>query len=98
MFVLKEDDVQRWGDTPLSRSIIDDLDKYKWGWGNGKAKKELIMPIITALALRAQEAGIDSKEFKEICIRELDATFYTKENIIKEQIKAMYERIIQSGM
>ena len=72
------------------------LDKYKSGWGNGKEKKALIEPIINALAEKAKEKKIDSKtidDFKNKCIKELDATFYTDEKVIQCEVEKMVKLI-----
>lgn len=73
-------------------SIIIRLDSYKSGWGNGNAKKHLIMPIINALVQKAEAKKIDSnliENFKNVCInQELDAFLYTNaEKINAEVIK-----------
>jgi len=72
--------------------IITKLDKYKSGIGNGKYKKALIGPIITALAAKAQEKHINTNiinNFKNTCTKELDATFYTNADIISNEVKKM---------
>lgn len=76
--------------------LIRDLDAYKSGWGRGEDKKELIEPIITALAKRAAEMKIDSKEveaFKKKCMKELDATFYTDVSIIISEARNMLKTL-----
>lgn len=76
--------------------LIRDLDAYKSGWGRGEDKKELIEPIITALAKRAAEIKIDSKEveaFKKKCMKELDATFYTDVSIIISEARNMLKTL-----
>lgn len=76
------------------KNIIRQLDDYKSGWGNGKAKKDLILPIINALAEKAELENVDKnviEEFRKICIeQELDAFLYTNADVITEQT----ERII----
>lgn len=68
------------------------LDKYKSGWGNGKDKKALIEPIINALTESAKEKGIHANtidSFKNTCMKELNATFYTNATIISKEVIKM---------
>lgn len=76
------------------------LDEYKSGWGKGKEKKQLILPIINALAEKAKEVGVDNKtitEFKTKCNKELDAIFYTDEKVIQKEVDNLI-RLIKSKL
>ena len=78
-----------------SSSIIK-LDDAASGWGLGKVKKNLILPIINALADKAKEMKINSKtigDFKNKCNKELDATFYTNEKVIQSEVEKMVKLI-----
>lgn len=69
--------------------FIQFLDKSKSGWGKGEEKKQLISPIINALAEKAKEVEIDNKtitDFKTKCNKELDAIFYTDEKVIQKEV------------
>jgi len=73
----------------IKPNFIEYLDKSKSGWGNGKKKKALIMPIITALIQKAEEQEISPKvieDFKNQCLKELDAKFYTDEKVIIQEV------------
>lgn len=77
--------------------VITALDKYKSGWGNGKAKKELIMPLVNALCLKAEDRGIDEEvitQTKNICEKELDAIVYTNEKTIIKALEDLYDKIL----
>lgn len=79
----------------LSR-MITLLDLYKSGWGKGKAKKELIFPIVDALCLKAEECGVNPniiEKTKTTCEKELDATFYTNEKTIIKTLENLYDEI-----
>lgn len=81
-------------------SIISLLDVYKSGWGNGKAKKELIAPLVDKLCAKARQVGVPSKliqETKNTCYKELDATFYTDEKVIISALEKLYRSIKQRG-
>lgn len=70
--------------------FIKFLDKFKSGWGKGDEKKQLISPIINALAEKAKEVEIDPKtitDFKTKCNKELNAIFYTDENAIQKEVE-----------
>ena len=76
--------------------IILLLDRYKSGLFNGNDKKELILPIINALAEKAKERNIDDEiveQFKKTCNKELDAVFYTDEKIIQNEVEKIIEKI-----
>ena len=80
----------------IKPDFIEFLDKYKSGWGNGKEKKELISPIINALAEKAKEVEINTNiinEFKTKCFKELDAVLYTDEKVIKSEVKKILQQI-----
>jgi len=80
----------------LKPDFILFLDNYKSGWGNGKEKKDLIQPIINALAEKAKETGIDNSaidNFKNKCNKELDAIFYTDEKVIQSEVEKMVNLI-----
>ena len=81
-------------------SIISNLDYYKSGWGNSKAKKELIAPLVDKLCAKARQVGVPSKliqETKDTCYKELDATFYTDEKVIISALEKLYRSIKQKG-
>lgn len=79
------------------KNIIKQLDDYKSGWGNGKAKKNLILPLINALAEKAELEHVDKNviaEFLKICVnQELDAFLYTDADVITEQTKKIIKLI-----
>lgn len=80
----------------IKPDFIQFLDEYKSGWGKGKEKKQLITPIINALAEKAKETGISNNiinEFKAKCSKELDAIFYTDANIIQEEVRKITKLI-----
>ena len=63
-----------------------------------KVKKNLILPIINALAEKAKEVGIDKStidDFKTKCNKELDATFYTDEKVIQNEVEKIVKLIKQ---
>lgn len=73
----------------IKPDFIGYLDNYKSGWGQGKEKKALIMPIINALIQKAEEEEISNEiiaNFKNKCLKELDAKFYTNEKVIIQEI------------
>lgn len=73
--------------------IIAKIDKDVRGWGNGKAKKTYILPMIESLAELAKEKGIEQSKidmFKKTCIdQELEAWFYTNEKVIINEVNNM---------
>lgn len=78
--------------------IIAEIDNAEWGWGHGKDKKDLIMPLIQYI----EEQAIDKKisvneiqEFKDKCLNELDAIFYTNENRIIDACQNILQRICE---
>lgn len=74
-------------------SVITMLDSYKSGWGNGNAKKSLIMPIINTLIEKAESKKLDAsviQNFKNVCInQELDAFLYTDAEKINSEVKKL---------
>ncbi len=61
-----------------------------------KQKKELIAPIVDAYCKYAQNVGVDSQiiqEVKNACYKELDATLYTNEKTIIENLEKLYDCI-----
>lgn len=76
--------------------IILQLDKYKSGIFNRKDKKELITPIINALSEKAKDDNIDTKEvekFKSNCEKELNAVFYTDEQVIQNEVEKLVRKL-----
>ena len=76
--------------------IILQLDKYKSGIFNHKDKKELITPIINALSEKAKDDNIDTKEvekFKSNCEKELNAVFYTDEQVIQNEVEKLVRKL-----
>ena len=76
--------------------FIQFLDKYKSGWGKGEEKKQLILPIINALAEKAKDAEIDGNvinDFKTKCNKELNAIFYTDEKFIQKEVDNLIKLI-----
>lgn len=74
-------------------SVITMLDSYKSGWGNGNAKKSLIMPIINTFIEKAESKKLDAsviQNFKNVCInQELDAFLYTDAEKINSEVKKL---------
>ena len=96
---INKDNILSFTENEYSENIIKNLDKYKSGWGQGKDKKALILPIINALIEKAEEEGIDKKaveNFKKICInQELDAAFYTNSDKITKEVQKMKSLILK---
>lgn len=66
------------------RKLITDIDKAKSGWGNGKDKKALIMPLVDFITKACWYLPKeDIEEFRQRCLKELDAKFYTDEKEIR---------------
>ena len=81
-------------------NLIIKLDKYMSGWGSGKNKKEIIIPIINALIEKASEVGIDKNiinDFNNSCVKELDAWFYTNGEVIQREVEKMVKLITQKS-
>lgn len=60
--------------------------------GNRNRKKNLIEPVISALAEKATEVGVPKElisEFKNKCLKELNAFFYTDEKVIQAEVESM---------
>lgn len=77
--------------------IIKLLDNKAWGWGNGSKKKALIEPFINSLCNIASDYIVtgDIENIKNSCLDELNATFYTDEDKIIENIKLLRDAIIR---
>ena len=66
-------------------SLIKDIDNATYGWGNGKNKKELIIPLINYIKNQANLSHISNEavsNFEKICYKELNAHLYTDETRI----------------
>lgn len=80
--------------------VIKSIDKYKSGWGNGKDKKALILPIVNKLCAKAKSCNVSQSiidDVKNKCIKELDATFYTNENVIISALQQLRRCILQKN-
>ena len=65
--------------------LVTAIHKKEWGWKHGKDKKALMMPLIEYVEQQAKEKGIAENkisEFKEKCLKELDAPFRTNKKTI----------------
>ncbi len=84
----------------LKPDFIEFLDNYKSGWGKGKEKKSLILPVINAVAEKAKEKGIEKniiEEYTKKCNKELDALIYTNEKVIQSEVEKMVKLIREKG-
>ena len=77
--------------------MIKLLDNKAWGWGNGSKKKALIEPFINSLCNIASDyicVG-DIEKIKKTCLEELNATFYTDEEKIIENMELLKNAVIR---
>ena len=76
-------------------NLITNIDNAKYGWGNGKNKKELIMPFIEFISQSCSYLPKeDIDKFKQTCLKELNAKFYTDE---KEILNAFNKILTQAN-
>ena len=76
--------------------VITVLDLLKSGWGNGKEKKALIAPLVDSYCKHAKKQGAPEdiiQKIKTDCYKELDATFYTNEKAIIENLQMLFDEI-----
>jgi len=76
--------------------IITICDQLKYGLGNGKEKKALIAPLVDAYCEYAKNQGVPediADDVKKSCYNELDAKFYTNEDVIIEKLQMLFDEI-----
>ena len=76
--------------------VITVLDFLKSGWGNGKEKKALIAPLVDSYCKHAKKQGVPEdiiQKIKTDCYKELDATLYTNEKAIIENLQMLFDEI-----
>ena len=77
------------------RQLIKNIDSENYGWGKGKDKKALIMPLVDFVKKSCKHLPKeDIDNFKQTCMKELDAKFYTDE---KEILNAFNKILTQAN-
>lgn len=74
-------------------TLVKIIDQKHSGFGQGKSKEQLMLPLINYISQLAKEYSNNDyvDPLKQSCIKELDAIFYTNENIIIEKLKKMLD-------
>lgn len=79
-----------------AETLISNIDKSCYGWGQGENKKELMQPLLKYIVKIARLNNCqpnDIDNFEKNVNKELNATFYTNEKQIISAVKSMLEKI-----